>query len=221
MKTEYLYTTKRLTIATIITLVLILVISNVNVFLTQRALGIIILVLSVTLFIEVVILVNQLVYIYITIPKEYSDSDRYLVFNKEYNDLTNKELFNYYIALEIKSKLKVNVYYLEDYPEHIYFEYKEVGYCINTKDYGGTILDHIDGEVWDIGYGSGKYDRYGKKISVSNPFYQNKIIMDKNYNFKNKKMVSVIIISKRTKSKTTITGVYYISEFLAEFKPRK
>ena len=63
---------------------------------------------------------------------------------------------------------------LENYPEHIYFEYKEIGYCINTKDYRGTILANMDSEVWDIGYGSGKYNRYGKKVPIVLSFSEGK-----------------------------------------------
>lgn len=221
MRTEYFQSFRRLVIITLSILLLILLLANVNVFFNTKVLGTIIVILSGTLFIHTIIIANRLYYIFITIPSEYMDSDRYLVFTKEYSELDRKELFNYFVYLELKQKLKVNTYFLEDYPEHIYFEHKEVAYCINTKDYGGTILEDMDSEVWDIGYGSGKYDRYVKKIPIPNPFYENKRIMDQNYNFKNKKMVSIIIISKKTRMKQKITGVYEISDFLKEFTHNK
>jgi hypothetical protein len=221
MRSEYFSSIRRLVIVALTTLLLLLIISNINVFLNQATLGVIIIVLSIILFLEAVTIANKITYIFITIPKEYLDSDRYLVFSKEYSELDRRELFNYYVSLELKQKLGINTYFLENFPEHIYIEFKEVGYCINTKDFGGKILDNLEGAVWDIGYGNGKYDRYEKKVSVTNPFYENKRIMDYHYNFKNKKMVNVTVISKKTKTIHPITGVYYISDFLKEFNPRK
>lgn len=221
MRTEYFQKFRKIVIVTLSTLLLILLLSNINAFLNQRIIGTIIVILSFILFMETIVIANRLYYILITIPNEYLDSDRYLIFTKDYSELDRKEIFNYFIYLEIKQKLGINTYFLENYPEHIYFEHKEIAYCINTKDYGGTILENMDSSVWDIGYGSGKYNRYVKKIPIPNPFYENKRIIEQNYNFKNKKMVSIIIISRKTKMKQKITGVYEISDFLKEFSHNK
>mgnify|MGYP001093609261 CR=1 FL=1 len=152
------------------------------------------------------------------IPKEYEKSKRFQVFKEPFKKLDNQEKYNYFVALKLQKLLiDCSIEYLQEWPCHIMLTYKDKFFSINTKDYQGVILDKTASQIWEIGYGKRKINIYKKRVSVNNPFHENKRIMDRHYSTISS-IENIVVVSNKTKFETKIGGLFYIHNLIGHLK---